>query len=225
MKTINLLFILFAIVSLDIKAQCDKCLPQDEDIDFCFKDTRFENLCTQFVVDKNYFYFNNKKKSKRIDLDFDRVNDVLAFKKMANNKKLKLSANDILFIQLSVEKWNVEKNRIGYEFLDSGLGIKIIKEGNGVKPEVGKMVVVHYTGYLMDGKKFDSSRDREKPFEFLLGRGRVIKGWDEGVQNLTIGSRAMLMIPAELGYGSRSVGPIPANSTLIFDIEVLDQIK
>ncbi|MBB3696266.1 FKBP-type peptidyl-prolyl cis-trans isomerase [Flammeovirga yaeyamensis] len=221
MKTYYLLISLLFIF-LNSNAQCDKCLPQEEEIDYCFKDARFEDLCAQFV-DKNYFYFNKKKKSKRIDLNFDDVEDIVAYRKITNNKKLKLTANDLLFIQMSVSKWNVEKKRLGYEFLESGLGIKIIKKGGDVKPVDGKTVVVHYVGYLMDGEKFDSSRDRGQPFQFQLGRGRVIKGWDEGVKNLTIGTRAMLMIPPELGYGSRNMGPIPANSTLIFDIEVLDQ--
>ena len=104
---------------------------------------------------------------------------------------------------------------------NSGLEYKDIVIGEGESPEVGDRVVVHYTGTLEDGTKFDSSRDRGQPFEFAIGVGQVIKGWDEGVLNLPIGSRAMLMIPAELGYGSRGIGPIPPNATLIFDIEVI----
>ncbi|AZQ64559.1 hypothetical protein EI427_08110 [Flammeovirga pectinis] len=140
---------------------------------------------------------------------------------MVMNKKLKISTVELLFIQSAVEVWNVEKKKIGYRFLPSGLGIKILKQGSGDIPKQGQSVIVHYEGFLEDGSKFDSSRDRNKEFKFKAGVGQVIKGWDEGVLNLEIGSRAMLLIPSDLGYGSRSIGPIPANSTLYFDIEVI----
>ncbi|TRX70179.1 hypothetical protein EO216_16350 [Flammeovirga kamogawensis] len=140
---------------------------------------------------------------------------------MVMNKKLKISTVELLFIQSAVEIWNVEKKKIGYKFLPSGLGIKILKQGEGDIAKKGQTVIVHYEGFLEDGSKFDSSRDRNKEFKFKAGVGQVIKGWDEGVLNLKIGSRAMLLIPSDLGYGSRSIGPIPANSTLYFDIEVI----
>ena len=107
----------------------------------------------------------------------------------------------------------------------SGL-IYIDKEvGSGDSPTIGDKVKVHYTGTLENGTKFDSSRDRDRPFDFPLGAGRVIKGWDEGIATMRIGGKRKLIIPPELGYGSRSVGPIPANSTLIFEVELLDIIK
>ena len=105
---------------------------------------------------------------------------------------------------------------------NSGLKVNTLKKGDGVQPAVGQTVVVHYTGTLEDGTKFDSSRDRNQPFEFPLGQGRVIRGWDEGFATMTVGTHAILTIPPELGYGSRNMGTIPPNSTLIFDVELLE---
>ena len=104
----------------------------------------------------------------------------------------------------------------------SGLMYKIDKKGSGDYAKAGDIVSVHYTGFLPDGTKFDSSVDRGEPIEFPLGQGRVIKGWDEGITLLNIGSKATLIIPPSLGYGSRAMGPIPANSILIFEVELVD---
>ena len=104
---------------------------------------------------------------------------------------------------------------------DSGLEYKDIVLGEGESPEVGDRVIVHYTGTLEDGTKFDSSRDRGQPFEFAIGVGQVIKGWDEGLMGMKVGGKRKLTIPPELGYGSRDNGPIPANSTLIFEIDLI----
>lgn len=105
----------------------------------------------------------------------------------------------------------------------SGLTIEILKQGMGPKPKSGQNVTVHFTGTLPNGKKFDSSRDRGNPFKFTLGTGQVIRGWDEGVALLPIGTQAKITIPPNLGYGASGAGGvIPPNSTLIFDIELLD---
>ena len=104
----------------------------------------------------------------------------------------------------------------------SGLKYKILEKGTGKKAESGATVTVHYTGTLTDGKKFDSSKDRNQPFSFKLGAGRVIKGWDEGIALLRVGDKALLTIPPDLGYGANAMGPIPANATLIFEVELLD---
>jgi len=104
----------------------------------------------------------------------------------------------------------------------SGLIYLITKKGTGVQPKAGQTVVVHYTGTLTDGVKFDSSRDRGAPFEFPLGAGRVIKGWDEGIAKMHVGDQAILVIPPTLGYGTRGAGGvIPANATLIFIVELV----
>jgi peptidylprolyl isomerase len=105
---------------------------------------------------------------------------------------------------------------------DSGLQYIDIVEGTGAMPQPGQRVTVHYTGTLEDGTKFDSSRDRGRPFTFQIGVGQVIKGWDEGVGTMRVGGQRKLVIPSELGYGSRGAGGvIPPNATLIFDVELL----
>jgi FKBP-type peptidyl-prolyl cis-trans isomerase len=104
----------------------------------------------------------------------------------------------------------------------SGLQYQILKEGSGTAALSGKKVSVHYTGWLIDGKKFDSSVDRGQPFQFQLGAGQVIKGWDEGVAGMKIGEKRKLTIPSSLGYGERGAGgAIPPNATLVFDVELL----
>jgi FKBP-type peptidyl-prolyl cis-trans isomerase FkpA len=104
----------------------------------------------------------------------------------------------------------------------SGLKYDDLAVGSGAEAKAGRTVSVHYTGWLTDGKKFDSSKDRGQPFQFALGAGQVIKGWDEGVQGMKIGGRRKLTIPPGLGYGARGAGTvIPPNATLIFEVELL----
>lgn len=103
----------------------------------------------------------------------------------------------------------------GLQYLD-----KVV--GKGPQPRLGQKVIVHYTGWLTNGTKFDSSVDRGEPFDFVLGQGQVIKGWDEGVATMKVGGKRRLTIPAHLGYGANGAPPtIPPNATLVFDVELL----
>ncbi len=108
------------------------------------------------------------------------------------------------------------------ETTPSGLQYVDVKLGTGASPKQGQTAVVHYTGWLVDGKKFDSSKDRGQPFTFAVGRGQVIKGWDEGVAGMKVGGKRKLTIPPALGYGARGAGGvIPPNATLLFEVELL----
>lgn len=129
------------------------------------------------------------------------------------------SAADLMIDESSTEETEMAAEPITTE---SGLQYIEIEEGTGAMPQSGQRVTVHYTGTLEDGTQFDSSRDRNRPFSFTIGVGQVIKGWDEGVMTMHVGGRRQLIIPPDLGYGSRGAGGvIPPNATLIFDVELL----
>jgi len=116
--------------------------------------------------------------------------------------------------------WDVDSTL--FKTTASGLKYAIIQEGEGELVGKEKQATVHYSGFLLDGTKFDSSVERDEPFTFVAGVGQVIPGWDEGVQLMKKGSKARFIVPANLAYGDRDLGKIPPNSTLIFDVEVLD---
>ncbi|EOQ88742.1 putative peptidylprolyl isomerase [Leptospira yanagawae serovar Saopaulo str. Sao Paulo = ATCC 700523] len=116
-----------------------------------------------------------------------------------------------LFVLLTVPIVPAEKD---FQIID-------LVVGKGDEAFSGSYVTVHYVGRLTNGTKFDSSRDRNRPFEFNLGAGEVVKGWDKGVKGMRVGGKRKLIIPPELGYGSKQVGNIPPNSTLIFEVELL----
>ncbi len=202
-----------------VTAQCDTC-GQEKGPDYCFQLDQMENYCAQFNVGQNSFMLHGGKKPRQIPIG--QPDDYKYLESLALNKNLKIKALEMAFILEALEKWPLEERQLGYNYTDSGLGIKIIQKGSGAMPQTGEKVTVHYTGYLEDGTKFDSSVDRGKPFAFTLGRGQVIKGWDEGFAQLTKGTRAWLRIPPDLGYGSTPRGPIPPNSFMLFEIEILE---
>ena len=111
---------------------------------------------------------------------------------------------------------------MGEKMTDTGLKYEDLVEGEGAVAQANQTVSVHYTGWLTDGTKFDSSLDRNDPFSFPLGGGRVIRGWDEGVQGMKVGGKRKLTIPPQLAYGSTGAGGvIPPNATLVFEVELL----
>jgi len=134
------------------------------------------------------------------------------------NEAMKMAAKEIGELKNYIKSNNITVN-------PTSTGLYYVEEvvGEGVQAVAGKKVKVHYTGYLLNGQKFDSSVDRGQPFEFTLGQGQVIPGWDEGIAMMKVGGKAKLIIPSKLGYGSRGAGQsIPPNSTLVFEVELLE---
>ena len=128
--------------------------------------------------------------------------------------------------QKKEKKQKKRPSLVGKEFTtESGLKYEILKEGTGERAKAGDIVSVHYTGKLTNDTVFDSSVKRGQPFKFRLGEGQVIPGWDEGVALLNVGDKAKFTIPSGLAYGEKAMGPIPANSTLIFEVELLDIVE
>jgi peptidylprolyl isomerase len=122
--------------------------------------------------------------------------------------------------RILVEMWDVDTSL--FKKTSSGLKYAFLEKGEGTLADSGKLVTVHYSGYLEDGTKFDSSIERDEPFSFLLGMGQVIPGWEEGIKLMRKGSKVRLVIPPDLAYGEVELEKIPANSTLLFDIELLE---
>lgn len=130
----------------------------------------------------------------------------------------------LLYGQNQTKPVKVEKTKM--ITTQSGLGIETLVEGTGATPKKGDTILAHYTGWLKDGTKFDSSHDRGQPLKFRVGVGMVIQGWDEGLLQMKVGQKAKLHIPSELGYGERGAGnSIPANSDLIFEVELVDIVN
>jgi peptidylprolyl isomerase len=105
--------------------------------------------------------------------------------------------------------------------IPEGLAVQVLEPGDGAPVAEGQSITVHYTGWLWDGSTFDSSWDRGEPISFVIARGSLIDGWVDGIVGQPVGSKLLLVVPPESGYGSRAMGPIPANSTLVFAVDVL----
>ncbi|MHC1707628.1 MAG: FKBP-type peptidyl-prolyl cis-trans isomerase [Bacteroidales bacterium] len=134
-----------------------------------------------------------------------------------NKKSMILAAKED-----SIIKDYLKKNNLKAEATTSGLYVVEVVKGMGVKAEPGKQVTVQYTGKLMDGTVFDSSVGKAEPFSFPLGKNKVIRGWEEGIAKMNKGGKAILLIPSKLGYGASSVGKIPSDSILIFEVELIN---
>ena len=176
-----------------------------------------ESLAIVNTIEKDDFI--EKIEIIRVGKEAKKFNAVDVFSKkkaeMAEEEKVKKEE-----MNKQLEKISADAN-----VTDSGLRYIMLEEGSGDAPEVGDNVSVHYAGFLLDGTKFDASYDRGEPITFPLGQGRVIKGWDEGISLLKVGGKAKFIIPPDLGYGDRAMGPIPANSSLIFEVELVDIVK
>jgi hypothetical protein len=223
--------------ALAARAQCETCSPvPGEIIDFCFTEAALPGQCASFSEYATHFHFESKERKKdpvlKLPLPPKGAPASIPFLlSLASDKKLKLGSSDLLFIEHAVNAWleidglaNWDPAVVfsGYTLLPSGLAFKPIHVGTGCKPTIGKTVIVHYDGYLADGKKFDSSLDRKKSYRFVLGKGQVIQGWDEGIALMNIGSRYFFRVPPELGYGKKGAGTvIPPDATLYFDVQLL----
>jgi len=131
----------------------------------------------------------------------------------------------LLFADSLISFFNSSTRSTNTQMSENSLTVQEVAVGTGVVAEAGDVLTVHYVGTLTDGRVFDSSRDRNTPFDFTLGMDSVIRGWDEGLVGMRVGGKRMLVIPPSYGYGAQGVGTIPANSTLIFEVELLNVKK
>lgn len=238
MKNIALGLLFALSFAFSAQAQCEGCSPLPAgEADFCFQDPSFSGYCITFIKGNSAFMMENQnQKSKKLKIrmfnipsgNYNLTNYLVG---LASDKAQKLNGAEVLFLERALQHkktlediklWNAAACNDGFSITETGLAYKVIEKANGTKPEAGDKVRVHYTGYLTNGRKFDSSYDRNQPFEFTLAKGMVIKGWDEGLQLMNVGSRYLFRIPAELAYGNRAVGNIiPPNATLYFDVVLL----
>lgn len=236
MQKYALTFLVVLMSSFGLSAQCESCpAPEGILIDDCYQNASLKGKCAMFRENYPTFYYHdvdNKKSPLEIPLPQDLISPSIPFMmQLASDKSLKLEVQDVLFLRDAIAFWrSVEAVRLwreeavneGYVVRESGLAYKVLRHGDGPKPSAGQLVKVHYTGYLADGKKFDSSLDRKQPFTFTLGKGQVIKGWDEGVALMQPGSRFLFRLPPNLAYGGSGAGGlIPPNATLYFDVRYI----
>ncbi|WP_417882181.1 peptidylprolyl isomerase [Xanthomarina gelatinilytica] len=152
----------------------------------------------------------------RVGAEAEAFNAIEAFRTFEGAREKRVAA------EREAKRAELDKLAQGFEETESGLRYQILQKGTGKQAEKGKTVSVHYKGQLADGTVFDSSYKRKQPLEFPVGVGQVIPGWDEGIQLLHVGDKARLVIPSDLGYGSRGAGGvIPPDATLIFDVELM----
>ncbi|WP_417859161.1 peptidylprolyl isomerase [Xanthomarina gelatinilytica] len=153
----------------------------------------------------------------RVGAEAEAFNAIEAFRTFEGAREKRVAA------EREAKRAELDKLAQGFEETESGLRYQILQKGTGKQAEKGKTVSVHYKGQLADGTVFDSSYKRKQPLEFPVGVGQVIPGWDEGIQLLQVGDKARLVIPSDLGYGSRGAGGvIPPDAILIFDVELMD---
>lgn len=220
MRYLAIITLLTLIHLLPQKAAYAQC---PDDAEYCYSHTAAGDRLVAFFEGKEAFtYLDADGKDYELPLPESAVMDDLV-KLFEDRAARKLGPIDALVIREALLKWDSVQIYIGFEQTESGLYYKIDEKGDGPLPEEGQTVKVHYKGSLPDGTVFDSSYERDQPIEFPLGEGRVIKGWDEGIQLFPVGSKGTLIIPPNLGYGARGAGGIiPPNATLVFEIELLE---
>jgi FKBP-type peptidyl-prolyl cis-trans isomerase len=201
-------------------SQCEGC-PEAQGVDYCFTSPKLPGRCAQFRLNQKTFQYTASARDKKgMEIIVPDTIDMAAMLALTRTNR-KLKTEDVLFVQEALTRWHSAKIDLGYEYTESGLGYKVLREGSGARPKRGDRVTVHYRGKLKDGSVFDSSFERGQPFTANIGVGQLIRGWDEGIPMFREGARVMLRIPPELGYGSRGAGTIPANSVLYFEIEIV----
>jgi FKBP-type peptidyl-prolyl cis-trans isomerase len=208
----------------NLYSQKCECKINGKSPDYIYQNEGMPGSCVMFFDKMDKFYLCRDCTPKnQVPLSFPQNLEIKTYLQWLDvNKKSKITEKESIFIYEGLKQWEKAKKWIGFQVTASGLGYKIIQQGNGKKPEKGKNVKVHYKGSLEDGKVFDSSYDRGQPFEFPLGMGRVIKGWDEGIPLFNVGGKGILKIPPELGYGKTGAGNIiPPDATLIFEVEII----
>ncbi len=223
-KILFLFFIVFFWSLNNVKSQKCECKINGKLSDYVYQNQGLPGYCLMFFDKSPTFYLCKDCTPKnQVPLSFPQNQDIKTYMEWLDvNKKNKINAKEAIFIYEGLKQWEKAKKMLGFQTTASGLGYKIIEQGNGKKPEKGKNVKVHYKGILEDGTVFDSSYDRGQPFEFPLGMGRVIKGWEEGIPLFNVGGKGILRIPPELGYGNAGAGNIiPPNATLIFEVEII----